>query len=510
MEDAVIGKVINTARGECYNIASQEIVNLTNIGDNKSLIFDIETMGFSSVPIILIGLARINNDKLMIEQYLSRNTKEEPAILEAFASHLREVDTVITFNGTRFDIPFVEDRFSHHKMKGSLSHFLLEAKKAGYSVPDATLKPAVNAVGQIGRSKLTTDYYYYQGQKTVIRRIADKSAVYALYVVALAGAPDKAIMNFYRNERSLLTSDTQFLLAGAFALSGDKRTFTELLPPEFKPEEAVRTTGYCFDSPIRANALILNILLDTDLDNVNIPRYMDYLSKTYHHYYWYSTQDEAFTLLAFGKAARMASSTKIDGTIKVGGKEFAYKGGTQKFDLEPYGKKVSLTMKGNGRVYYSMVTEGIRSDGRQRIEDKGLQVRREFLDRNGAPVNLNTVKQNDLIIVKLSLQSSVNQLENVAITDLLPAGFEIENPRITETTDYAFIKNASSPQYMDIRDDRMIIYTSFRGGNRTQYFYYMVRAVTPGVFQYAPVVAEAMYDAQYYSANGQTRVKIAR
>lgn len=120
LEDAVFGKVINTAKGKCYNIVSQEIINLTNIGDNKSLIFDIETMGFSSVPIILIGLARINNDKLMINQYLSRNTKEEPAILEAFASHLREVDTVITFNGTRFDIPFVEDRFSHHRMEGIL------------------------------------------------------------------------------------------------------------------------------------------------------------------------------------------------------------------------------------------------------------------------------------------------------------------------------------------------------------------------------------------------------
>ena len=390
------------------------------------------------------------------------------------------------------------------------THFLLEAKKAGYSVPDATLKSAVNAVGQIGRTKLTTDYYYYDGHKTVIRRIADKSAVYALYVIALAGSPDKAIMNFYRNEKSLLASDTQFLLAGAFALSGDKRTFTELLPPEFKPEEAVRTSGYCFDSPIRANALILNVLLDTDLDNVNIPRYMDYLSKSYHTYYWYSTQDDAFTLLAFGKAARMASSTKIDGTIKVGNKEFPYKGGNQKFDLDPYGKKVSMIMKGNGRVYYSMVTEGIRTDGRQRIEDKGLQVRREFLDRNGAPVNLNNVKQNDLIIIRLSLNSSVDQLENVAVTDLLPAGFEIENPRITETTDYTFIKNAASPQYMDIRDDRMNIYTSFRGGSRTQLFYYMVRAVTPGVFQYAPVVAEAMYNAAYYSCHGQTKVKIVR
>jgi uncharacterized protein YprB with RNaseH-like and TPR domain len=120
LEDAIFGKIINTAKGKCYSIASQEIINLTNIGDSKSLIFDIETMGFSSVPIILIGLAYVNNDKLMIEQYLSRNTKEEPAILDAFVSHLREVDTVITFNGTRFDIPFVEDRLSHHKMEGIL------------------------------------------------------------------------------------------------------------------------------------------------------------------------------------------------------------------------------------------------------------------------------------------------------------------------------------------------------------------------------------------------------
>ncbi|MEK9138029.1 MAG: alpha-2-macroglobulin family protein, partial [Bacteroidota bacterium] len=389
------------------------------------------------------------------------------------------------------------------------THFLLEAKKAGYSVPEATLKAAVPAVGQIGRSKLTTDYYYYQGQKTVVRRIADKSAVYALYVVALAGSPDKAIMNFYRSEKSLLTTDTQFLLAGAFALSGERRTFIELLPPEFKTEEAVRTSGYCFDSPIRANALILNILLDTDLNNKDIPRYMDYLSKTYRRYYWYSTQDNAFTLLAFGKAARMASSTKVEGTIKVGGRDYSYEGGNQKLDIEPYGKKVSLAMQGSGRVYYSLVTEGIRSDGKVQMEDKGLQVRREFFDRNGAPVNLGGIKQNDLIIIKLTLLSSVDQLENVAISDLLPAGFEIENPRITETADYAFIRNATSPQYMDIRDDRINIYTSVRG-NRQQFFYYMVRAVTPGVFQYAPVVAEAMYNAEYYSASGQTKVRVVR
>lgn len=390
------------------------------------------------------------------------------------------------------------------------AHFLLEAKKAGYAVPEATLKNALVAVRGIALSKQTRDFYYYQGQKTVVKRIADKSALYAVYLLALNGTPEKAIMDFYRNEKHLLTSDTRFLLAGAFAHGGDRKTFLSLLPPEFGSEQSVRESGGDFDSPVRANALILNVLLDTDLNNPNVPRYMEYLSKTYRTDRWYSTQDNAFTLLAFGKAARMASTTKVEGTISVGSKEFIYKGGNQKFDVEPFGKKVTLAMKGDGRAYYSIVTEGIRKDGKMRIEDKGLRIRREYLDRSGAELSLASVKQNDLLVVRLTLNASVDHLENVAISDLLPAGFEIENPRLTETTAYSFIKNPSVPEYLDIRDDRINIYTNITRGGRVKTFYYLVRAVTPGIFQHAPVVAEAMYNAEYYSAHGQGIVRVAR
>jgi uncharacterized protein YfaS (alpha-2-macroglobulin family) len=390
------------------------------------------------------------------------------------------------------------------------THFLLEARKAGYAVPEAMAKQALNAVGAIARSKRTYDYYYYDRQRTVVKRIADKSCVYALYVLALAGVPERPVMNFYRTERSLLSYDMQFLLAGAFAMSGDRRTYTELLPPEFATEEAQRTTGWDFDSPVRANALILNVLLETDLNNQSIPRYMEYLSRTYRTGYWFSTQDDAFTLLAFGKAARMASATKVEGSVTVGGKSYSYGGGNQKFAIDPFGKNVTIAMKGEGRVYYSLVTEGIKTDGGMKMEDKELQVRREFFDRNGSPANLGAVRQNDLLIVRLTLMSSIDKLENVAITDLLPAGFEIENPRITETTNYPFIKNPATPEYMDIRDDRINFYTSFRGGSRQQIFYYLARAVTQGSFRYAPVVAEAMYDANYYSASGEGRVRVGR
>ena len=158
-------------------------------------------------------------------------------------------------------------------------------------------------------------------------------------------------------------------------------------------------------------------------------------------------------------------------------------------------------------MYYSLITEGIRKDGNIKIEDKNLRVRREFFNRFGAPVSLDAVKQNSLVVVKITVRSDVDELENVAITDLLPAGFEIENPRLVETSQYDFIKDASTPDYVDIRDDRINYYTNFND-TRERKFFYLVRAVSKGEFQYAPIAAEAMYDANYYSASGRGVLKV--
>jgi uncharacterized protein YfaS (alpha-2-macroglobulin family) len=113
-------------------------------------------------------------------------------------------------------------------------------------------------------------------------------------------------------------------------------------------------------------------------------------------------------------------------------------------------------------------------------------------------------------VVRITLNATVDRMENIAITDLLPGGFEMENPRITEATNYAFVKNPSVPDYMDIRDDRINLYTAFHGGKRQMQFYYAVRAVTQGNFVYAPIVAETMYSAEYYSASGGGRLRVSR
>ncbi len=382
------------------------------------------------------------------------------------------------------------------------THFLVEAKRAGYSVPDGTLTAALNFIKSLSRNKETEDYYYEEAYHSVLKRIANKTSIYALYVLALAGQPDMTVMNFYRTSKNLLTEDTKYLLGGAFALSGDRRTYLEIVPGQFQTEEPDRTCGRWFDSRIRANAIILDVLLETDPDNVNIARYMEYLSAEYKKDYWFSTQDNAFTLLGFGKAARRAGGTKVQGTIIYGDKIIQYSGGNQKFTLEQFDQPLSINLQGQGKIYYSIVINGIRKDGKIKIEDKNLRIRREFFDRFGRPAGTDNIKQNSLLVLKLTLQSDVEDLENVAITDLLPAGFEIENPRLSENTQYEFTKDADKPLYFDIRDDRINYYLNFTDESKTKTFYYLVRAVTKGDFNYAPVAAEAMYDENYYSASG--------
>ncbi|KZX17542.1 DNA polymerase family B, exonuclease domain [Methanobrevibacter cuticularis] len=84
---------------------------------------DIETLGLSNVPIILMGLAEIKGKYIESTQYLLRDKIEEPALLEGFNSHLDEDSVFVTYNGASFDIPFIKNRFNYYRM--DYSHNLI-------------------------------------------------------------------------------------------------------------------------------------------------------------------------------------------------------------------------------------------------------------------------------------------------------------------------------------------------------------------------------------------------
>lgn len=152
--------------------------------------------------------------------------------------------------------------------------------------------------------------------------------------------------------------------------------------------------------------------------------------------------------------------------------------------------------------------EGIPTAGSNKEEDNFLEVRRKYLDRNGKEVKT-AFFQNDLVVVEIAIRSTNGiNVPNVAITDLLPAGFEIENARITEIPQLAWLKTDVQPEYKDIRDDRINLIVT--ATPKITKYYYLCRAVSLGTFNVGPVGADAMYRGEYHSYHDARMITVNR
>ncbi|MGI9541993.1 MAG: alpha-2-macroglobulin family protein, partial [Cyclobacteriaceae bacterium] len=376
------------------------------------------------------------------------------------------------------------------------AHFLVEAQKAGFEVDPTLLDKLLGYLKGKLKDRRTVDYYY---NGTLKRKIAPQEVAYSLYVLALANKPQKSTMNYYRARTGQLSLEARYLLAGAYALIGDQTRYQEVLPKSFEGEKANTSFGGSFYSYVRDEAIALNTLLEVDPENIQIPVMAKHVSENLKNRRWLNTQERSFSFLAMGKIARKANQSDIQATITLDGKKIA------DFDNKDItltttqlnGQNIEVSSSGTGQVYYFWEAEGISKDGSYKEEDSYMKVRKRFFSRDGIPLTNRRFKQNDLIVVQLSIEGSHNtSIENVVISDILPAGFEIENPRIGEVAEFNWIKDKSYPVYQDFRDDRINLFVTVN--KPVKRYYYVVRAVSRGVYQMGPVGADAMYNGEYH------------
>jgi uncharacterized protein YfaS (alpha-2-macroglobulin family) len=382
----------------------------------------------------------------------------------------------------------------------------MEARKAGFEVNGKTVERLLEYL----KYKLTrreTEILYYN--ETLKKEIAAKEIAYSLYVLATAGQTQLPTMNYYKAHPELLSIDSKYLLAASYILAGSPVQGKQVLPAAFSDERSNQSTGGSFYSWIRDEAISLNALLDTDPANPQVGILARHLSEQLQAEKYLNTQENAFSMLALGKLARNANRTTATAGVFAGAKQISTStGSATKADLKAWlGAPLSLKVKGKGAYYYFWESSGIAADGSYVQEDSYLRVRRIFYDRSGREISSNSFRQNDLVIVRVSLEALQSRpIDNIAITDMLPAGLEIENTRLNEMPEMKWIRDAEEPDYMDIRDDRVSFFTTATPARK--HFYYMVRAVSPGVFHLGPVQADAMYHGDYHSYHGAGIVRV--
>jgi uncharacterized protein YfaS (alpha-2-macroglobulin family) len=386
------------------------------------------------------------------------------------------------------------------------AHFLMEAQQAGYDVDKNLIEPILSYINNRLQKRETITYYYNRNES---KKIAPKEVTYGLFVLALAGKPNVSVMNYYKSNPQVLSLDGKYLLSAAYALAGDKNSFVQFLPTQFAGEESVAQSGGSFYSDIRDESIALNVLVDVDPGNVQIPFMAKHVSEKLKQRYWYSTQELSFSFIALGKICREAARSGATAEIKVNGKNVANMNDRDIRLTTPQlkGTKIDISAKGNGKLYYYWETEGISKTGAYQEEDNFLKVRKHFFDRYGRMIDGNSFKQNELVVVQITLEKSYDDdIDNIVLTDMLPAGFEIENPRTKDIPGMDWIKHQSMPTAIDVRDDRINIFVNAYGNKQT--YYYVVRAVSPGIYKMGPVSADAMYNGEYHSYNGAGMIKV--
>ncbi|GAB3204613.1 alpha-2-macroglobulin [Pontibacter aydingkolensis] len=390
------------------------------------------------------------------------------------------------------------------------THFLLEAKKAGFPVTQEVLEKAVRYLQQKVKGKALEEYRYYDASRQVqTKYIAARETTYSLYVLSIAGKVDWSTMNYYKAKPELLSIDSRYLLASTYALNGSRESFNQILPRSFSGETSLRALDGSFYSPLRDMAISLNGLIEADPDNPQIGTLSRHLSQELRSKRWYNTQERAFALMALGKLSSRNRGSQTAQVYQNGKQIGTFTGNDLTLTNNISSGPISIRGKGTGALYYFWELEGISHSGNIKKEDSYLKVRKTFFDRNGKEIKNNTFKQNDLVVVRVELQSlDGRSIPNVAITDMLPAGFEIENPRLMTAREFGWIEaqEPATPDHIDIRDDRINLYATAKP--EKQYFFYQVRAVSKGDFQLGPIGADAMYNAEYHSYSGGGVVKV--
>lgn len=397
-----------------------------------------------------------------------------------------------------------------------VTDFLYRAKAEGYGVPQEALDRAYQSLSDIARvdrwypASYQTRAYENSGDKTEYLR--QRSAAYALYVLARAGQADLSDLRYFHD--ALLEKTPSPLakahIGAALAMMGDRSRANNAF------EKAIAAIGWnnrgdYYQTPLRDVAGVLALAAEAGQDE-KIEALTEEFSGLMKEPGRMHTQEKAFVLLASQALLRAAGPIQIS----VNGEELEDQSPARSFapELAAIAEGIDYRNEGEGQVFRSLSISGSPTSAPAAV-NQGLELTKRIATRDGRPANLTTARQNDRFVVVLSGRAQDDRLHPAIIADLLPAGFEIETILRPEdgggrgrNGPYKWVGELSFPRVSEARDDRFVAAVHINGRKRFT-LAYVVRAVTPGTYTAPGAVIEDMYRPGVFARTGVSRVSIA-
>ena len=369
------------------------------------------------------------------------------------------------------------------------THFLLEASKKGYLVPEVMKQSVLNNLRRVARNWKPATSYYMDSEET--------TQAYRLYVLALAGSPEMGAMNRLKEMKDL-TSMSRWSLASAYALVGREDVAQDLISKTTTLPSGYSEYDETFGSDVRDQSIQLMTLclLDKGKEAATL---VEELSKQLSSDDWLSTQSTAFALVALSDyLAKYRVDGVMDFTYACGGKDGQVKTDKNIWSetlLDKAGTSASVELKNTGKstLFARIITEGIPEQGEEKAYANGVSLAVSYVDLNGRPVNVAQLEQGTNFSAVVTVKNpSARGYNNLVLSEIFPAGWEILNTRFLNESVTDSL--SAGVNYQDIRDDRVYSYIDRLPAGSQVTVKINLCAVYPGRFYLPPVYCEAMYD----------------
>lgn len=310
------------------------------------------------------------------------------------------------------------------------AHFLTEAAKYGYGIDRPMLDRALK---------------YLRGNE------ADSflTQAYAQYVLALNNMADRGAMNRLREKAADLKNDVKWMLAAAYALDGNRKVAEELTAQGGSGQTGkVDPYDDTYNSSERQMAVVLmtQTLLGKREEAFRTALKMsDILKKEK----WLSTQSTAWMLSTLSNFI-VSGQTGIDAKA---GKESIRT--DKSFVSMPLTEETGVTNNGKESLYAVVSQRYNPAKGEETEAADNIRIAVRYTDMDGKAVDPKSIRASTdfYAVVTVSNISGYEKYTNLALTHIVPAGWEITSER-----------DLTSVTYQDIRDDRVLSYFDLKRG----------------------------------------------
>ncbi|HEH9398337.1 TPA: alpha-2-macroglobulin family protein [Aeromonas sobria] len=371
--------------------------------------------------------------------------------------------------------------------------YLLARKEAGDAVPEAMLNQVLNRL-----QSYLTDSQYGERWSSAPEHSRLAYQAYSAYVLARVGkAPLATLRLIWEQQADHARSGLPLLhLSLALSAMGDEQTAAKALSRALGIERGDDYLGD-YGSPLRDEALELSLLRQHKLALDRWPALSAKVADTLAHRQWLSTQ-ERLALLRLARVdpgldwqARVASSL---GSGSLSGSAPLQLGAPEALAAS------AVTNEGKGSLYVQRTLIGYPEQAPARL-NQGISVTRSWFNSDGQPLDPAKVKVGDLVVVRLNV-SSESAVPDALLVEMVPAGFELENPALGNSIKLEELSIEGKPAWQSewndylkhqaFRDDRYTAALDLSEGSNQQ-LVYLMRAVTPGRYQVPPTQVEDMY-----------------